>query len=410
LTPPGDHDRIVSNLPTEGEKPMDADATVAPRRDALVQLLRDLVAIDSVNPYFPGGRGEAEIASYVADYCAGLGLPVRRQEILPGRPNVTAELIVPGATRTLLFDSHLDTVSLDQMGPAGLQPTIRDGVLTGRGACDTKASLAAMLAALAALARNPAGLGCNVLFLGSVDEEYLMRGAEAFARSGVHVDAAIVGEPTRLEIVVAHKGFVRWRLHTLGRAAHSSDPGLGDNAIYQMADLIRLLRAELEPRYRQRVHPLVGPATWSVGKITGGSSVNIVPNSCTIEIDRRLLPSERSTDALAEFDAVIAEICQRQPGLRVRREEPFADVAGLETPASAPIVRALEVACGTVRGEAKITGVPYGTNASKFAAAGITCVVFGPGDVARAHTAEEFVPLDEVVAAAAIYEAAARAF
>src|SRR5579884_3283078 len=131
---------------------MEADEHVA--QSEAIRLLRDLVAINSVNPYFPGGdRGEVDVAAYVSDYCTQLGLEVRYQPVLPGRSNVIAELRIPGATRTLLLDSHMDTVSLDQMGPDGLRPRMRDGVLTGRGSCDTKASLAAMLAALGALTR-----------------------------------------------------------------------------------------------------------------------------------------------------------------------------------------------------------------------------------------------------------------
>jgi acetylornithine deacetylase/succinyl-diaminopimelate desuccinylase family protein len=387
------------------------DIVERPAQSEAVRLLSDLVAINSVNPYFPGGeRGEADVAAYVSDYCKQLGLDVHEQPVLPGRSNVIAELKVPGATRTILLDSHMDTVSLDLMGPAGLRPQIRDGIMTGRGSCDTKASLAAMLAALAELARNPAGLRCNVLLLASVDEEYLMRGAQAFAQSGAKVDGAIVGEPTKLDIVIAHKGFVRWRMHTVGRAAHSSNPSLGDNAIYQMADLIHLLRETLEPRFTARTHPLVGPVTWSVGKISGGASVNIVPELCTVEIDRRLLPNETGAAALAEVDAAVEEIRQKRPDIHVRRDEPFGDVSGLDTPARADVVRALEVACGTTRGETKLVGVPYGTNASKFADAGITGVVFGPGDVSQAHTADEFVSIDQVISAAKIYEAAVRAF
>ncbi len=382
-----------------------------PVREDVVSLLSELVAIESINPYFPGAtRGETGIAAYVADYCARLGLAVSRQPILPGRENVLAELTVPGATRTLLFDSHMDTVSLDQMGPAGLLPEVRDGHLTGRGSCDDKASLAAMLLALAQLARQPDGLRTNVLLLASVDEEYLMRGAEGFARSGRSVDGAIVGEPTGLAVVVAHKGFVRWKMHTVGRAAHSSTPHLGDNAIYQMAEVIHLLRPELDRLLAGRSHPLVGPATWSIGKIVGGSSVNIVPDRCTVEIDRRLLPGEAGQAALAEVDAIVERIRQARPDLHVERDAPFGDVTGLDTPPTAAVVRALDQACRSVRGKSSIVGVAYGTNASKLAEVGIPCVVFGPGDIAQAHTADEYVALDQVVAAARILEGAARAF
>ncbi len=385
--------------------------TQVPVREEVTQLLADLVSIESVNPYFPGGdRGEVDVATYVTEYCSRIGLSVRHQPVLPGRANVLAELKVPGATRTLALDSHMDTVSLDQMGPAGLEPRIRDDTMTGRGSCDDKASLAAMMIAISRLASDPTGLRSNVLLLATADEEYLMRGAQTFAGSGIKVDGAIVGEPTGLEVVVAHKGFVRWKFHTVGRAAHSSNPQQGDNAIYQMAELLHELRPRLDAVLSNRTHPLVGPATWSVGKISGGSSVNIVPDRCTIEVDRRLLPGESGTSALAEIDEIVREILARRPNLRVERENPFGDVLGLDTPPTDPVVRALEQASQAIRGGSRIVGVPYGTNASKFAEAGIPCVVFGPGHIQQAHTADEFVSLDQVIAAAQIYEAAARTF
>src|SRR5207245_2736198 len=159
----------------------------------------------------------------------------------------------------------------DAMGSAGLRPERRNGTLTGRGSCDDKASLAAMLSALGQLARRPEGLRCNVLLLASVDEEYLMRGAQFFARSGERVDGAIVGEPTLLDVVIAHKGFVRWQLRTRGKAAHSANPWVGDNAIYQMAELLHHLRPGVEAVLAGRGHPLLGNPTWSVGKISGGA-------------------------------------------------------------------------------------------------------------------------------------------
>ena len=377
----------------------------------VVRVLADLVSIESVNPYFPGGdRGEGRVADFVAEYCTEAGLKVARQPILPDRENIVAELAVPGATTTLLFDCHMDTVSLDQMGEAGLHPEVRDGIMTGRGSCDDKASLAAMLVAMSRLADRPEGLSCNVVFLGSVDEEYLMRGAQGFAQSGRPIAGAIVGEPTNLEIVVAHKGFLRWKLHTIGKSAHSSNPQFGDNAIYQMATLLVALRPAMDSLLSSKLHPRVGAATWSVGKIAGGSSVNIVPNRCTVEIDRRLLPGETSAGALAEVDAILEHIRAEHPDLRIEREEPFGDVSGIDTATSASIVRAAESASRQTRGVAPIVGVAYGTNASKFADVGIPSIVLGPGDIRQAHTAEEYVDIAQVVAAARLYEAAARAF
>ncbi|HEX5415632.1 MAG TPA: M20 family metallopeptidase [Chloroflexota bacterium] len=378
----------------------------------VVQILAELVEIESVNPYFPGGaRGEAGMAAYVANYCKALDLAVSEQAVLPGRANVIAELKVPGAERTLLFDVHLDTVSLDAMGPEGLRPRVESGRVTGRGSCDDKASLAAMLVALRALARSPSGLRANVTLLASADEEYLMRGAETFARSGVSVDGAIVGEPTLLRVVTAHKGFVRWTLSTHGVACHSSNPHLGDNAIYQMAELLTVLRPRLDELVARRPHhPLVGGATWSVGKISGGASVNIVPEACSVEIDRRLLPGENSAEVLAELDALLGEITRERPHLKVSRAEPFGDVAAIDTPVDNAIVRAAQKGCVEVLGEARPVGVAYGTNASKFAEVGIPCVVLGPGDIAQAHTAGEWVAIEQLTKAARIYEAIARAF
>jgi acetylornithine deacetylase len=382
-----------------------------PTRESVAEILAKLVSIESVNPNFPGGeRGESGVASFVADFCAREGLEVRHQTVLPGRENVIAELRVPGATRTLLLDSHMDTVSLDQMGSAGLQPRIQDNVMWGRGSCDDKASLTAMLLAMARLAANPAGLTANVTLLASVDEEYLMRGALAFAQSGLKADGAIVGEPTGLDVVVAHKGFVRWFIRTIGRAAHSSNPQLGDNAIYQMAEFLHELRPRLDRAMIGKSHPLVGRATWSVGKVSGGAAVNIVPETCLIEVDRRLLPGETGPSALAEVDAIIAEIQTAHPQLRIEREVPFGYVSGIDTSPSDPLVKALDAASASVRGESRIVGVAYGTNASKFVEVGVPCVVFGPGYIQQAHTADEFVDLDQVAAAVDILEAAARKF
>ncbi|HUE76003.1 MAG TPA: M20/M25/M40 family metallo-hydrolase, partial [Chloroflexota bacterium] len=183
------------------------------------QILRDLIAIESVNPYFPGGeRGEVEVGRYLADFFTRLGLAAAQQEVLPGRWNVFTRLGSEEAgRRVLLFETHMDTVTLEPVGQAMLEPSERDGYLHGRGACDDKASLAAMLAALEALVARASELRVDVVVLGSVDEEYLMRGIAEFANSGPRIDAAVVGEPTSLQVVRAHKGLIRWRLMTEGR-------------------------------------------------------------------------------------------------------------------------------------------------------------------------------------------------
>jgi acetylornithine deacetylase len=370
----------------------------------LVPLLSDLVTLESVNPAYPGGsRGEAAVADYVEDRCRRFGLAVTRQPVLTGRDNILAELRVPGAQQTLLFEAHMDTVDLGPLGARALQPEVREGRLYGRGSCDTKGSLAAMLLAVETLQTERERLRVNVVLLAAVDEEHGFRGVTAFVDSSYPVQAAVVGEPTELRIVVAHKGCVRWRLSTTGRAAHSSRPEEGDNAIDQMADVVQALRA-FQSRLRERRHPLVGSPTLSVGRIWGGTGVNIVPERCTIEIDRRLIPGEDAQGVLAEVDAFLAECAAGNPVLKITREEPFVADWPLETPDDAAVVSAGRAACADLNLPPEPIGVPYGTDASKlWALGGIPAIVLGPGSIAQAHTGEEYVSLTEVAAAAELY-------
>lgn len=389
---------------------VDVPSTVSDER--LVQLLSDLVSIESVNPIYPGGeRGESGMAAYVEDHCRRLGLDVALQAVLPDRENVVAGLRVPGAKRTLLFEAHMDTVEIASMGDRALQPEVRDGRLYGRGSCDTKGSMAAMLTAMEALLGQRRDLAINVLFLASVDEEFHFRGVTAFCQSPDYsVDAAVVGEPTDLRVVVAHKGAIRWRLSTVGRAAHSARPEEGNNAIDQMSEVLRALR-DLKPRWQTRQHPLVGAPTLSVGRIWGGVGVNIVPDRCTIEIDRRVIPGEEPMAALAEIDALLAELCAGHPAIMVEREEPFVVHWPLDTPAGAAIATAAGRACRDVDVDPTPMGVPYGTDASELSRVRhIPSIVLGPGSIAHAHTNDEFVPIADLVAAAEIYRRTALHF
>ncbi len=374
-------------------------------------ILRDLVAIESVNPFYPGGeRGEVEMTAYVEAFLRRLGLDPKRQEVLPGRENVYARLDVPGATRTLLLEAHMDTVTLEPVGRSMLEPRIVDGRMTGRGSCDTKASLSAMLAAIEALVVRRDELKANVVVLGSVDEEYLMRGIVAFAELGLPIDAAVVGEPTGLNVVRAHKGLIRWEIATRGRAAHTSRPENGDNAIIQMTEVIAALTDGLEPKMAARSHPLLGRPTLTVATIHGGMGVNIVPEHCAITVDRRTLPSEKAADVIAEVEGVLADLRQRNPGVKVEIGEPFADIAGLDTPEDHPFVRLATQRAAEHGGAPRAVGVPYGTNAAGLAAKGIPTVVLGPGDITQAHSADEWVELAQVERCAELYAQIALAY
>lgn len=373
------------------------------RENEIVALLSDLVAIESVNPALKGGaRGEGGVGEYVAAYLRRLGIQPEFQTVMPERANVLGQLRGE-RDATLIFEAHMDTVTLEPM-PDALTPKIREGRLYGRGACDDKASLAAMLYALKLLQEHARGQYANVLLAATVDEEVAYRGVLALVASEPRANAAVVGEPTNLVAVNAHKGVVRFRIRTIGRAVHTARLNEGNNAIYQMVEVIRALRANIEPRLASRALPPLSAPTLCVSTIHGGLQVNMVPDECVIEIDRRTVPGETPEDALAEVDAALQELRRHEPTFVIERLTPDLTDWSLDTPRGAAIVQAALSACRSIRGDAELGAVPYGSDASKLAhLAHIPSIVLGPGDIAQAHTADEWVEISQVVQAAEIY-------
>ncbi|HYH12303.1 MAG TPA: M20/M25/M40 family metallo-hydrolase, partial [Thermomicrobiales bacterium] len=332
------------------------------------------------------------------------GLRVERQEVTPHQDNVLVTLDVPNATGTLLFEAHMDTVALEPMGEDALRPVVRDGRLYGRGACDTKGSMASMMVALERLRDRREELAANVALLAAVDEEHAFTGVLRYIASDAEATAAVVGEPTELQLVVAHKGCVRGDIRVVGKAAHSSEPHRGASAIDAMADVLVALRT-LPQRIQLQSHPLLGSPTFSVGLIEGGAGVNVVPETCTITYDRRTLPRERTTHVLEELDTVLDEVRGRRQDVRIERPEPRLADEGLDTPVDTPFVRAASDACRAAGADGTPVGVPYGTDASKLQdRRGIPAVVFGPGSIAQAHGAGEYVPIDHLHRAVEVYE------
>jgi acetylornithine deacetylase len=234
-----------------------------------------------------------------------------------------------------------------------------------------------------------------------VDEEHTFTGVRKLVATGVRADVAVVAEPTRMNIVHAHKGVVRWKISALGRSCHSSTPEQGVNAIYRMGRLLVAIERFAERlRTTSPPHPLVGPPTISVGRIEGGVSVNTVPDRCRIEIDRRVIPGEDHASAPGQ----LLEFLRNEGGIDFpfESEEPWMMSPALSPDASGELVRRLGAAIDAVRGSHQVEPVAYGTDASKIAAAGIPSVVFGPGDIGKAHTCDEWVPLDEVEQAAEV--------
>jgi len=268
----------------------------------------------------------------------------------------------------------------------------------------------AMLHVLQAAADDP-DFPVDICLAGAVGEEIVMVGSRVMAERRPPVDAAVVGEPTELRIITAQKGAVRWRVRTHGVAAHSAMPEQGHNAIEDMAEAIPAIARGIEPHLNDRTHPILGNATWNVGTIRGGAGVNVVPDRCEIEIDRRLVPGDTSDEVLAHVDAALDELRASDPELRIDRDPPFVDIPPLETPEEAPVVRAAQQAVAAAGISPEPLGVAYATDAAMLSGlGGIPSVVLGPGNIAQAHTNDEWIELAQLEQVVGIYLGICRAF
>jgi acetylornithine deacetylase/succinyl-diaminopimelate desuccinylase-like protein len=355
------------------------------------KLLAEIVALPSVNSAFLPPRhphaGEKNVADFLAAIAARAGLEIEFQKVLPGRANLIARLLPKNKIRqTILLAPHLDTVGADG---TKFIPQRKNGKLFGRGACDTKGSVAAMLSAVCELAESKnRPRETEIVFAGLIDEEHVQAGSRALAKSKFKADLAIVGEPTKLQVVTAHKGSLWLEMETRGKAAHGATPQFGKNAIHEMACIVDLLETDYAKKLRKRKHPLLGTATVNVGMISGGVQPNIVPDRCQITVDRRTLPGE--TDA-----GVKSEI---KNFLRARNlsawisEKKLAPAIPLETNHKLPLIQKF-LKCA---GQKNPLGVHFFCDAAVLSAGGIPSVVFGPGDVAQAHTTDEWISLSEL--------------
>jgi acetylornithine deacetylase len=355
------------------------------------KLLRELIALPSVNPAFLPAKhpraGEQRVADFLAATAARAGLDVEFQAVAPGRSNLLVRLSPRGKARQrLLLAPHLDTVNATD---EQFTPHTKDGRLYGRGACDTKGSVAAMFAALCELARTrqrPADT--EIVFAGLVDEEHAQAGSRGLVAGGFKAELAIVGEATRLQVVTAHKGTMWLCLETRGKSAHGSCPELGRNAVHAMARVVDLLQTDYAAQLRRRRHSLLGCATVSVGAICGGTQANIVPDRCSILIDRRSLPGETVAGVRREILGVL-----RRKNLTVSFvKDELPPCLPLETDPRHPLVARFLKSVG----QRKPGGVRYFCDASVLGHGGIPSVVFGPGDIAQAHTADEWISLAEL--------------
>jgi len=382
---------------------------------SVVDILQQLVSLPSVNPM--GGSVDASIcyegrvSDWLEAFFQSIGVAYERIEVSPGRDNLIARFDSPGSDFTILLDAHQDTVPVEGMTIAPFAAKISDGRLWGRGACDVKGGMAAMLFAFRRLiAEHPSG-AANVVLSCTCDEEATITGitdlvsywSTNHGRSKLlqkKPDVAVIAEPTELDVVVAHRGVTRFKIRTKGRACHSSDPTQGINAIYRMAKLVSALQDYSDHLIQTvKVHPLCGGATLSVGKISGGMSVNIVPDECVIEVDRRVTPGENLQGIVSDIHAFLAD----RLDFEFEFDQPWIECAALADADNAELANAVLACVTAVDGPHNAIGVPYGTNATRTCGAGVPSVVFGPGSIQQAHTRDEFIDIGQLENAAEVY-------
>lgn len=376
----------------------DAVAIVREARRALAHS----IGISSQNP--PGG--EKAMAEYVAGLLSEAGAEVAYQEVQPGRPNVLGTFRF-GPGPILMLNAHTDTVPVTPGARRDLlRSTEEGGRMYGRGACDDKGPLIAMLAACRlAVARHEDGrtLGGTVLFAGVMGEESGGEGTHHLAKHGPRPDAAIVGEPTELAPVLGHNGSYRKRFVFHGRAVHSSDPSLGENAAYHAARFISAVE-ELNDALASVTHPLFGRAVVSATVVQGGTKVIVVPDRCEVQVDRRLLPGETEETAQAEMDRILGRLAERYPALQVDIEDLGMGKRPAELSPDHPLARTLKDVVEGVTGlSTRFGGYRAGTDMTFLSAVGVPTMIFGPGSISDAHTVDEAILLDEFDAAIEIY-------
>lgn len=379
-------------------------------RAYLTNTLADLVAINSVNPSLvPGGKGESEIAQYVAQAMRALALEVTLEEAAPGRVNAIGlwRGLSAGRAPTLMWNAHLDTVGINGMEQPFV-PQVRQGRLYGRGAQDMKGSIAAMLAAVKALQEAQVSLEGDLLLTFVADEEFASLGTEQVVQT-YHADAAIVAEPTDLELCLAHRGFAIFEVETFGRAAHGSRYQEGIDAILHMGHFLSEL-AVLEEELRQRPpHPLVGVPSLHTSLIRGGTEMSTYPAYCYLMLERRTNPGETLPQLEGEIQALLERCAQRVTHFQGRsrltmHRPPF------EIPAQQPFAALVaEVLAGQLGRPVVPKGATFWTDAAILAEAGIPAVLLGPHGQGL-HGAEEWVDLESCLVLAQVLATIAQRF
>lgn len=381
----------------------------------IIELLQALVRAES-HPKIE--RQEERAAQALNAFLLGHGVPSTLTEVRPGRPNLTATLTGKSPGRHLVLCGHLDTVPPNaEAGGDAFSARIEDGRLFGRGSADMKGALAAMAGALVLLNESGGLAAGRVTLAAVIDEEEASLGAEALVNSGLQAEGAVVGEPTSNRVALGHKGLEWIAVDFEGRAAHSSTPEAGVNAVAAAAHFITLAERELDAAFESRRDPVLGLPTINIAVVRGGQQPSFVAAHCRVELDRRWVSTETVDDVLADLEALLERVRAARPGIRTKVERmpsanPGLPHGPLVIDPGHPLVGAALAAfddLGLPRPETTV--FPAWTDGALLSnLAGIPTVTWGPGDVALAHSADENVSIAEVLQAVRLYAAAARRF
>lgn len=368
----------------------------------VIKVVQDLVKIPSINP--PGN--EKDIAKYIENYFEANNIPVTTQEISPGRSNVVARLKGRGTAKPLMFSGHIDVVPVSpdeaklwKVGP--FSGEIIDGMLWGRGSIDMKGGVGAAMVALATLARHgiqPAG---DIVFAATVDEEALMHGAKALIQSPLisDVDKVVICEPTNMRVESSSRGRTWAEVTVRGESAHASAKGAGKNAIDRALVLMNRMKKHEIPHQK---HPLLGESFWQTTMINGGIEPAMIPDSCNVTVDARLVPGQTSDDIWDQMGNLISSIQKDIPDFKadinvIEKRDPW------ETSSDDKVVSLLCDACRTVGIPANIAGFIATTDGTIFRRIGIEGVIFGPGVLGNCHKENESVSVQQLIQAAQAY-------
>lgn len=373
-----------------------------------VALTRLMVRTPSVNPVLEeGGAAEGRMAALTAGWLTEWGFEVTVMDSDSGRPSVLARSQGSEPGRRLLFNGHLDTVGVAGMSIDPFSGDLVDGRILGRGSCDMKAGVASLLSAARTLRQE--GHPGELIVALTADEEHASLGMYAVVEAGVSADAAVVCEPTSLAIMPANKGFIWIEADFQGRAAHGSRPDEGVDAIAHAGSYLAGLSSLAEELESRLPHSLLGHGSFHAGTITGGSAPSVYPDRCRLVLERRTLPGETDQAVMDEFAAVAGELEARIPGLQMTLTQGLTRPA-TEVSVEGPLVRGLSTALAEEGVEPRVEGMTAWVDAALLNEAGTPALCFGPGTIGKAHSADEWVPAEEVEIAARVLTRFGRSF